>query len=840
MTSALTGLLHKAQLAARRRGQQMSTGHMLLAMLQDPGSGVGSMLADQGVREIDLIESLSQVEPEAHNAIELTLERAKKLAAQLGDNSARDVHLLLAIMREGRTTGHRCLERLGKPPQTVHQHAIQALQATGARTTALGVRTPQALPPRSAPPSSPSLAPSTLAPRSSSAPTPSSPPAPRANRRVRPPMHIARAPGKTSPAPEARITKPTKDVPADDVVELGEAFVVETSAALSPFALNPRRFPVLTGIGRNLSELAAAKKLDPVIGREREIEQLQDILARRRANNPVLVGPPGVGKTAVVEGLALSLVGSDATLPNAQRVLIEISVGSLVAGTSVRGALAERLRALRAEVAESAGRVLLFIDEIHTLIGGPQEGPDSIANELKTALARGELPCIGATTESEYRRVFERDPALCRRFSRVEITEPSPEAALQILRGVALEYEKHHGVAYQPEALSAAVEMAVRYILERQLPDKAIGVIDQAAARTRRRGRSVVDVRAVADVVAEIAGVPAERLMMRDGERLLGIERDLQARVIGQDDVMTAVAHALRKGAAGLRGRRPLGTFLFLGPTGVGKTETAKAIHDLLFPAGEMTRLDMSEYSEAHSVARLLGAPPGYVGHEEGGQLTEAVRLRPYQLVLLDEIEKAHPSVLLALLPLLDEGRLTDSRGRTVSFVNTVIVLTSNLGVASAPDKPRLGFGADAALSHSREDRAREQALQRARAAMPPELWNRIDEPLWFGPLAPDAVAAIAQSMIDRVAQIAHKEHGLTLRATASAIDTLVRVGHDASLGARPMKRAVGRLIEAPLATLILSGKAARGARVQVEGEGDTLRLDVVSNADCVIAAAAE
>ena len=838
MTTALNGLLNKAQAAARRRGQQMSTGHMLLAMLQDPRSGVGLLLANQGVREIELIDSLDRVEPEASNAIDLSLERAKKIASVLGDANASEVHLLLAITRESRTAGHRCLERLGKQPSTVQQHAIEVLQASGVRTTALGVSTPPNLAPttRSTQTPRPSLPHHNAPPVSSQSTPPAalqrpadhaalaaasaalSAAAPRVNRRVRPPMHIARPPERKT------VTEARGGDGTTEAGEVSEAFELQTSGNVSPLSLDPRRFPLLTAIGRNLSELAAARKIDPVIGRDREIEQILDILARRRANNPVLVGPPGVGKTAVVEGLALSLANASAALPNSQRVLIEISVGSLLAGTSVRGALSERLRALRSEVAESGGRVLVFIDEIHALIGG-QDGPDSIANELKTALARGELPCIGATTEAEYRRVFERDPALCRRFSRVEIAEPSPEAALEILRGVALEYEKHHGVPYEPGALEAAVDMSVRYVVERQLPDKAIGVIDQAAARTRRRGGSVVDVRAVAEVVAEMAGVPAERLMMRDAERLLAIEHDLCARVMGQDAVMTSVANALRKGAARLRGQRPLGTFLFLGPTGVGKTETAKAIHELLFPAGEMTRLDMSEYSEAHAVARLLGAPPGYVGHEEGGQLTEAVRLRPYQLVLLDEIEKAHPTVLLALLPLLDEGRLTDARGRTVSFRNTVIVLTSNLGVASAPDRPRLGFGGDAEPAASRQDQEREQALQRARAAIPPELWNRIDEPLWFQALGKEVVAAIAQSFVDRLAKIVQREHGLELHADQTAIEYLVRVGHDASLGARPMKRAVGRVIEGPLAKAILAGEVVRGGRVTVEAAEDSLNL---------------
>jgi ATP-dependent Clp protease ATP-binding subunit ClpC len=329
--------------------------------------------------------------------------------------------------------------------------------------------------------------------------------------------------------------------------------------------------------------------------------------------------------------------------------------------------------------------------------------------------------------------------------------------------------------------------------------------------------------------------------MMRDAERLLSIDAELQRRVIGQDAVMATIGNALRKGAAGLRGQRPLGTFLFLGQTGVGKTETAKAIHDLLFPAGEMTRLDMSEYSEAHAVARLIGAPPGYLGHDEGGQLTEAVRLRPYQLVLLDEIEKAHPAVLLALLPLLDEGRMTDGRGRTVSFRNAVIVMTSNLGVAGAPEKARLGFGAEAETDTrtNRDEQERAQALQRARVAVPPELWNRIDEPLWFRSLDHTAVASIARSFIERLATIVRKEHGVELIAMPDAIERLVTVGHDVTLGARPMKRAVGRLIEAPIARAILAGEAPRGSRVTIALDADELTLRVEPGLfDLAIAAA--
>jgi ATP-dependent Clp protease ATP-binding subunit ClpC len=491
----------------------------------------------------------------------------------------------------------------------------------------------------------------------------------------------------------------------------------------------------------------------------------------------------------------------------------------------VRGALAERVQKLRDEVVRSNGKVLLFIDEIHAIAGGGGEGPDDLAGELKAALARGELPCIGATTDAEYRRCFERDPALARRFSRIQIAEPDADATRTILRALAPKYEIHHGVAFADAALDAAVELSVRYLPEQTLPDKAIGLLDLAGARVRRRGAErVVDRIAIAELVAEQARVPLDRLLMRDGERLLRLEEHLAERVVGQRAALSRISDVLRKGAAGFRGRRPLGTFLLLGPTGVGKTETAKAVSDLLYPAGAITRLDMSEYAEAHALARLVGAPPGYVGHDDGGQLTEAVRRRPYQLVLLDEIEKAHPEVLLALLPLLDEGRLTDGRGRTVDFTHTVIFMTSNLGAAAASAEPGRSIGFDRGETASASASLEEKALRAARRAVPPELWNRIDEPLFFQPLGEVEVRAIAGRLIAGVAKMLRTEQGVTLRAEPSAIDALIAAGgYDAALGARPMKRVIGRLIEAPLAAAILGGELARGSEVVLEGIGATI-----------------
>ncbi|MGE0792196.1 MAG: AAA family ATPase [Sandaracinaceae bacterium] len=785
--TSLSGLMIHAQRSARRRQQQPSTAHALLVMLQQDRE-TATLLARSGVREMDLIRAIPRAGDEPDSAMELAAERAAQLAGGLGQ-SPRPVHLLAAIAREGRCAGYRCLEHAGCDPSRLHEQVR-------------GVLSGRAIEPAGRK-------------RSSAART--VPPVPRAKAK-NPPLRTLPPEPPQSRAPTQASTGTSDRRPSASR---------RPSRAPSPpeqgaFDLDPVLFPLLSRIGRNLTAAAEEGRIDPVIGRDHEIDRLLDVLARRRANNPVLVGLPGVGKTAIVEGLALRLVtNKEACGRLADRILIEVSAGALVSGTGVRGALADKLKTLRDEVARADAKILLFLDEIHAIAGG--DGPDDLANELKASLARGELPCIGATTDAEYRRVFERDAALVRRFSRIDVAEPTPSDALEILRGLVPRYELHHAVAYDPPALKAAVELSVRYCPEGVLPDKAISVLDLAAARVRRHGGSVVDVASVARVVAEQASIPADRLLMRDADRLLRLDAHLRERVIGQREALARVADALRKGAAGFRGARPLATFLLLGPTGVGKTETAKAIADLLFPSSGITRFDMSEFSEPHAVARLLGAPPGYVGHEDGGQLTEAVRRRPYQLILLDEVEKAHPEVLLALLPLLDEGRLTDGRGRTVDFTNTVVVMTSNLGAQAALPPKRIGFGS----GPEQPVGERERAIASARRALPPELFNRIDEPLCYLPLGRDDVRAIARRLLDEVAQVLVREHQVGLEVEPSAIDALIASGgFDAELGARPMRRAVGRSIEAPLASLVLSGAVSRGMSVIARGEDGTVLLE--------------
>jgi ATP-dependent Clp protease ATP-binding subunit ClpC len=797
-------LLAQAQRAAQKRGQATTTAHILLALLEGQ-SDLGRLLAAHGARVTSCHEALRESSREANNAMALVLERARRIAQQSGARQTHPMHLLLASLQTARSEAARCLGSMGVTSDAIERVLEDSLGTPRRSSRAIAERAghvrAEALRPL----------PRTLIDWEAQkrGVTATHPTARTGLRGLASASSLKRERAREMPVEQVQVpdTSAPKASPRKDV----DAFV-----------LDAQQFPLLSALGRNLSREAAEGRLDPVVGRDAEIERVLDVLARRRTNNPILVGPPGVGKTAIVEGVALSLLDENPQ-EDRRRVLIEFSAGALVSGTGVRGALAEKLARLRAEVQASEGRVLLFIDEIHALISSG-DGPDELANELKAALARGEFPCIGATTDAEYRKVFERDQALSRRFSRIDVGEPSRDEALTILRGVSLHYERYHGVAYEEEALAAAVDLSMRYLPELHLPDKAIGVLDLAAARTRRRGSDVVDRAAVAAVVSAQAGVPIERLLMRDREQLLTLEDRLAQRVVGQDAAIARIASAVRRSAVGLRGKRPLGVFLLLGPTGVGKTELAKALCDELFTASGMTRLDMSEYSEPHAVARLFGAPPGYIGHEDGGQLTEAVRKRPYQLVLLDEVEKAHPDVLLTMLPLFDEGRLTDGRGRTIDFTNTVVVMTSNLGAHEKRRASSIGF--------AREQEASDEGdavLQAARAALAPELWNRIDEVVCFPSLDLRTVGRIARRMLEGVARLLRSEQGLSLEVEESVIGALIAAGgFEPALGARPMRRTIAREVETPLSAALLSGRLGPGDTVRLFGEGAHVRVERV------------
>jgi ATP-dependent Clp protease ATP-binding subunit ClpB len=706
-------------------------------------------------------------------------------------------------------------------------------------------------------------------------------------------------------------------------------------------------YAALEKYARDLTELARRSKLDPVIGRDEEIRRVMQILARRTKNNPVLIGEPGVGKTAIVEGLAQRIISGDVPDVLKTKRIVALDLAALVAGAKFRGEFEDRLKAVLKEITEAEGQIILFIDELHTLVGaGAAEGAMDASNMLKPALARGELRAIGATTLNEYKKYIEKDPALERRFQPVLVSEPTVEDTIAILRGLKERYEVHHGVRIKDAAILAAATLSHRYISDRFLPDKAIDLIDEAAASLRmqidslpveideierrimqleierqallkekdahskeRRGqiekelaklredssgrkarwqaekdaigkirklkeqieqlraeeqrfersgelakvaeirygqiaaaerelklaeerfasvhkgapmlKEEVDEEDIAKLVSKWTGIPVGRLLEGEVQKLVRMEERLRQRVVGQDEALARVANAVRRSRAGLSDtKRPIGSFIFLGPTGVGKTELARALAEFLFDDEKlMIRIDMSEYMEKHSVSRLIGAPPGYVGYEEGGQLTEQVRRHPYSVILFDEIEKAHPDVFNVLLQILEDGRLTDGKGRTVDFRNTVLVMTSNVGSTAIFD-----------LAHRDPERARKEAMEALRAAFRPEFINRIDEIVIFNPLGKEHLERIVDLLLRSVDKLL-AERRITLELTPAAKELLVREGHDPAYGARPLRRTIQRMIQDPLALQILEGKVLPGDRVRVDRDGqkDAMRFERVA-----------
>jgi len=659
----------------------------------------------------------------------------------------------------------------------------------------------------------------------------------------------------------------------------------------SPTLTTPARgrssTPVLDAFGRDLTKAAAEDKLDPVIGRHSEIQRVIQILSRRTKNNPVLLGEPGVGKTAIVEGLAQRVYQKDVPEVLHDKRVVALDLTGLVAGTKYRGEFEERMKRVTDEIRKSAGEIILFIDELHTLIGaGAAEGAIDASNILKPALARGELQCIGATTLNEYKKYIERDAALERRFQPVLVSEPTVDETIDILKGLRERYEAHHRVKISDEALVSSARLSSRYISDRFLPDKAIDLMDEASSRVRlqatlvppdikqarqelegierelqritnvgpferdyerafelrdkkrkveerlrmmeqewRESRgtapNVVEADEIAQVVSIWTGVPVTRIAEEETTRLLRMEEAMHRRIVGQDEAVAAVSRAVRRGRAGLKDpKRPIGSFIFLGPTGVGKTELARALAEFLFETEDaIIRIDMSEYMERFAVSRLIGAPPGYVGYEEGGQLTERVRRRPYSVVLLDEIEKAHPEVFNLLLQVLEDGRLTDSQGKVADFRNTVIIMTSNVGTLSTDmSAASIGYrrGGEKEDVEAYE-RMKSVVLEKFRQTFRPEFLNRIDEVIVFHSLTRDQIRDIVRLLLSKVdAQV--RGQGMRLEVSDEVVELLAKEGYDRALGARPLRRAIQRLVEDPLAEQILHGDF---------GEGDTIRTEI-------------
>ena len=784
----------------------IGTEHILLGLIHE-GEGVAAKALESLSISLDAVRA--QVEeiigqggsspsghipftPRAKKVLELSLREA----LQLGHNYIGTEHILLGLLREGEGVATQVLVKLGADLGKVRQQVIQLLsgyQGPGTKGEAAG---------------------------------------------------SAAAPG-------------TKDEPG----EKGGS-------------------QVLDQFGRNLTQLAREKKLDPVIGRTRELERVMQILSRRTKNNPVLIGEPGVGKTAIVEGLAQKIVSGDIPETLKDKQLYTLDLGALVAGSRYRGDFEERLKKVLKEI-KTRGDIVLFIDEIHTLVGaGAAEGAIDAASILKPMLARGELQTIGATTTDEYRKHLEKDPALERRFQPVKVEEPTVAHTIEILKGVRDKYETHHRVTITDQAIVAAANLADRYIADRFLPDKAIDLIDEAgsrlrikrmqtppdlkdlenrvsevqeakkkaledqrfeeAGRLRDQERSLleeksekeaeikasginlfdeVDEEAIAEVLSIWTGIPVYKLTEEETAKLLNMEAELHKRIIGQEDAVKAVSQSIRRTRAGLKDpRRPSGSFIFLGPTGVGKTELAKTLAEFLFGDDQaLITLDMSEYMEKHTVSRLVGSPPGYVGYEEGGQLTEAVRRKPFSVVLFDEIEKAHPDVFNTLLQILEEGRLTDSQGRSVDFRNTVIIMTSNLGTQDLR-KANLGFTTgDQAVSY---DRMKDKVNDALKLHFRPEFLNRIDETIVFHELAKSEVIQMVDMMIKRLTGQLESQ-GLGIELTQSAKELLADVGYDPQMGARPLRRAIQRQIEDQLSEKILYKQFSAGQIIVVDTEDD-------------------
>jgi ATP-dependent Clp protease ATP-binding subunit ClpC len=804
-------VLNDAADIARRSGQPVDTAHVVLGLFA-VRCEAQSILLEKRVDYDRLLDLLPRLAPEAPETVKDLYEQAARIAANVDAHHATSVHLLMAVARLTASRAARLLEAAGLSMFDLRTQAMahltdpflrrQASRRIDAVGTARSLPSSSAVPvpvaaPSVGPPAWPGPAP--RLPGTAPAPAPAHLSAPLAAH----PMAQSPAPRPAPPAPQ-----PDDDVPVifeDDFAEQAPEAAPEAPASVGLWTLDPARFPTLTSLGRNLNAEAAAGRVDPLVGRDDELDAVVDILCKRRSNNPMLLGDPGVGKTALVEGLAHLIVQRGEGLPGlAGRIIVSVSVADMVAGTVMRGSFAARLRALKDEVLASDGRVILFIDEIHTLMGaGAGDGGMDAANDLKGALARGELPCIGATTFGEYKRYILSDPALKRRFEPVTLREPSLDEAERILSGVAPRYESWHGVRFTADALRAAVRLTDRLVPDRSLPAKAIDVLDRAGARVRREGRDEVGRDDVVRVLSALVDLPREHLALSPTERLLEMERFLAARVFGHDAALSTVVRTLAQNWSRFGTRRPLGSFAVAGPAGAGRRTLAAAVAEYLFGSAQaLLEVDLADYAESHSLSHLIGSPPGYVGHEEGGLLADTLVKRPFLVVLWRHPEQAHPSVLSLLAQILSEGTVTDRRGRRMDFRNTVHLVACGSDDTGAGAARPMGFGA---VSDPGE---RPDALAaRLRRELPSELLGAVDAVLPFPRPGAAAWPRMLARMLDEAARAFRDEHGVALDTGPGVADALLARLSPAEAPGAAMEAAVARAVVAPATDAVFQGR---------------------------------
>jgi ATP-dependent Clp protease ATP-binding subunit ClpC len=834
----LAQVLADAEEIARGARKPFDSTHLLLALFTVPNRAQAA-LRERGIDDDRLIDLVDKTASEPADVVPAIRERARQVAESQSWPEVDCLHLLTAVARTRESRAHELLERCGVDLIRLRTQIVSYFTSGNIPRRLGGPRANVATTivrddPRPRPTASSSFLDDDLvAPRESYNPLPAPPASPSAPS-PSPTPSVVRLPPKPDRA-AAPSMSPSREPRAEVQVVASTSAPPRLDKARSPVALDPNDFPWLTSLGRNLSQLAWDGRLDPLIGRDEEVEAALDILHKRRANNPCLVGDPGVGKTALVEGLAARLLDDDRRQGSlGAHIIVELNMGTLVAGTQLRGSFSERLAGIQAEVRRGQGRVIVFIDEIHNLIGAGATGDSSLdaANELKAALARGEFPCIGATTVDEYQKHIERDAALARRFQAIEICEPTVEQAIAILRGVAAGYEAHHRVVYEAPAIEAAVRLSSRYITDRQLPDKAIAVLDQAGARTRREGRGQVTWNDVARAVAAAAKVPVEKVTGAGHDALAVLTRNLAREIVGQSAAGEAIVETLRRNLAGFHGDHPAASFLFVGPPGVGKSRVATCLAESLFESAKaLTVFDMSDFAEALAASRLTGAAPGYVGHDRGGELTESLRRRPYQIVVFESIDRAHPDIHAMVAQWLDSGRLTDSRGRSVDFRSAILIATITSEFRDFGRRAgSIGFGSSAtttrsaptgAMQTSAEDAA---LLERTAKQVSPALWARVDAKVIFRPLTHDEMRRVVEIEVARSSSRLRSERGIDFSLSAAAIDFIaVAASADPSVGAHPVRATCQRLIEAEIARRMFSGEFRAGSRVNVERRGDAL-----------------